>query len=128
MFKVQQHEALGSHAWQADVPAVGARGLKAGRAGALLAQGGRVWVTREGQAEDWMLAPGETLAVRQGERLWLSTGPDGRPAQVAWLPAGVASPQAAAQPRELPPLRRREAADLAEACPMALAPAPAPAC
>jgi hypothetical protein len=32
---------------------------------------GEVWLTREGDPDDYLLAPGESLAVAGGERLWL---------------------------------------------------------
>ncbi|WJF90061.1 DUF2917 domain-containing protein [Paraburkholderia bonniea] len=38
----------------------------------LTPQGGAVWVTRSDDFEDYWLAPGHTLYLRRGERLWLS--------------------------------------------------------
>jgi hypothetical protein len=50
----------------------------------LSVHGAPVWVTRSNDVEDYWLAPGHSLRLRPGERLWLSTeGP--RAASVAFV-------------------------------------------
>ncbi|WP_206954732.1 DUF2917 domain-containing protein [Trinickia acidisoli] len=39
----------------------------------LSVHGAPVWVTRSNDVEDYWLAPGRSLRLRPGERLWLST-------------------------------------------------------
>ncbi|WP_213780409.1 DUF2917 domain-containing protein [Caballeronia sp. dw_276] len=47
----------------------------------LSVQGAPVWATRSNDIEDYWLVPGDSLKLRQRERLWLSTE-KGRTAQV----------------------------------------------
>lgn len=50
----------------------------------LSVHGAPVWVTRSNDVEDYWLAPGHSLRLRPGERLWLSAeGAD--PARVAFV-------------------------------------------
>ena len=39
---------------------------------------GAVWLTRDGDLSDSILGPGQTLEVRQGERVWISAFDDAR--------------------------------------------------
>ena len=52
----------------------------------LLATGGRLWVTRAGDPADHVLAPGERLPVRRGDRLWLGGWEAGGWATWQWEP------------------------------------------
>lgn len=52
----------------------------------LLATGGRLWVTRAGDPADHVLAPGERLPVRRGDRLWLGGWDSGGWATWRWEP------------------------------------------
>lgn len=87
----QQTTGLGEATRWLRAPVIGAQGLVTTRAGRLQALGAAVWVTREGDPDDTVLAPGEALAVRAGERLWLSSLGPGGTAQVHWqaAPAGA---------------------------------------
>ncbi|RKP49538.1 DUF2917 domain-containing protein [Trinickia fusca] len=49
----------------------------------LRVSGACVWVTRSNDIEDYLLADGESLVLRRGERLWLSVC-SSKPAQVAF--------------------------------------------
>ncbi len=72
-------------AWQ--LAAGQATSLKAASASVLRIRQGRVWVTRDATAhwgsEDLVLAPGETLAVRAGERIVMEPW-DGHGATYSW--------------------------------------------
>ncbi len=57
--------------------------MRIGRSVKLSVQGAPVWATRSIDTRDYWLQPGETLRLRTGERLWLSTE-DGRRAQVVF--------------------------------------------
>ncbi|WP_153101508.1 DUF2917 domain-containing protein [Paraburkholderia hayleyella] len=46
--------------------------MSVARSTSLTPHGGAVWVTRSDDVEDYWLAPGRTLHLRRGERLWLS--------------------------------------------------------
>jgi hypothetical protein len=50
----------------------------------LSVHGAPVWVTRSNDVEDYWLAPGQSLRLRPGERLWLSTEGGGS-ARVAFV-------------------------------------------
>ncbi len=50
----------------------------------LSVHGAPVWVTRSNDVEDYWLAPGHSLRLRPGERLWLSTEGGGS-ARVAFV-------------------------------------------
>jgi hypothetical protein len=55
--------------------------LRVSRGVAITVAGERVWVTRSADQEDYWVEHGESLALRPGELLWIST--DGaRPARV----------------------------------------------
>jgi len=47
--------------------------MKIGRSVRLTVQGAPVWATRSNDTEDYWLAPGDSLKLRERERLWLST-------------------------------------------------------
>jgi hypothetical protein len=60
--------------------------MRVARSTRLAVQGACIWVTRSDDVEDYWLAPGRSLRLRRGERLWLSA--DGRQsARVAFLVA-----------------------------------------
>jgi hypothetical protein len=46
--------------------------MKVTRSTRLTVHGGPVWATRSNDVDDYFLAPGDTLRLRRGERLWLS--------------------------------------------------------
>ncbi|MDE1178901.1 DUF2917 domain-containing protein [Paraburkholderia sp.] len=46
--------------------------MRVTRSTRLAVHGSAVWVTRSDDVEDYWLAPGHTLRLRRGERLWLS--------------------------------------------------------
>jgi len=50
----------------------------------LSVHGAPVWVTRSNDVEDYWLAPGRSLRLRRGERLWLSVEGE-RAARVAFV-------------------------------------------
>lgn len=68
--------------------------------GWLVAQGSWAWVTRQGDADDHVLAPGALMPVRAGEQLWLgpwtseATGARAGLAHLSFVPG-----RAHAQPR-----------------------------
>lgn len=47
--------------------------------GTLTVQAGRLWLTREGHADDHVLAAGAQIDLREGERVWLSAWDRGGP-------------------------------------------------
>jgi hypothetical protein len=57
--------------------------MKIGRSVRLVVQGAPVWATRSNDTEDYWLVPGDSLKLRERERLWLSTE-KGRTAQVVF--------------------------------------------
>jgi hypothetical protein len=57
----------------------------------LTALGGRLWVTRDGDLNDYVLDPGQRIAVGRGEQVTVGAW-DGEPTHWTWTPA-------AAQPR-----------------------------
>jgi hypothetical protein len=57
--------------------------MRIGRSIRLSVQGAPVWATRSNDVEDYWLVPGDTLKLRQRERLWLSTD-GGRTAEVVF--------------------------------------------
>jgi Protein of unknown function (DUF2917) len=58
----------------------------------LTAVGARLWVTREGDPADHVLAPGERLALARGERVILGSWDSEQPAQGLWRPASAVRP------------------------------------
>ncbi|NDY92610.1 DUF2917 domain-containing protein [Ideonella sp. TBM-1] len=56
--------------------------------------GGRLWVTVQGQPQDHVLAPGQRMAVRPGQVVWVGGWTPGVAARLAW------------QPRQAPALQR----------------------
>lgn len=60
--------------------------LVARRAGWLQAAQARVWLTQDGQGQDWVLAPGERLWLAAGSRVVAEAWQAGAPAQLAWAP------------------------------------------
>ncbi|SAL42628.1 hypothetical protein AWB67_01680 [Caballeronia terrestris] len=57
--------------------------MRIGRSTRLKVQGAAVWATRSNDIEDYWLVPGDTLKLRERERLWLSVEGD-RAAQVVF--------------------------------------------
>lgn len=55
----------------------------------LTALGARLWVTRDGDPADYVLAPGERLAVGRGEHVTLGGWDADLPAQWEWQPAAA---------------------------------------
>ena len=60
--------------------------MRVARSTRLAVQGASGWVTRSNDVEDYWLAPGRSLRLRRGERLWLSVD-GGQSARVAFLVA-----------------------------------------
>lgn len=60
--------------------------LVARRAGWLHVGQAQVWLTQDGQAQDWVLAPGERLWLAAGSRLVAEVWQAGAPAQLCWAP------------------------------------------
>jgi hypothetical protein len=54
----------------------------------LVAMGAPLWVTRDGDPDDHVLAPGQRLAVARGDRLWLGPWQAGERALWLWQPRG----------------------------------------
>jgi hypothetical protein len=67
--------------------------MKIGRSVRLVVQGAPVWATRSNDTEDYWLVPGDSLKLRERERLWLSTE-KGRTAQVVFTLAPRADQRA----------------------------------
>jgi hypothetical protein len=57
--------------------------MRIARGTRLTVQGAAVWATRSNDTEDYWLAPGDKLKLRERERLWLSVEGE-RPAQVVF--------------------------------------------
>lgn len=56
----------------------------------LMPRSGRVWVTREGDLNDYVVDSGHRLALARGDRVVVSAWGDGQPAQWDWTPMGPA--------------------------------------
>lgn len=67
--------------------------MKIGRSVRLIVQGAPVWATRSNDTEDYWLVPGDSLKLRERERLWLSTE-KGESAQVVFTLAPRADQRA----------------------------------
>ncbi|WP_179401126.1 DUF2917 domain-containing protein [Burkholderia guangdongensis] len=80
--------------------------MKVVRSTRLTVHGGPVWATRSNDVDDYFLAPGDTLRLRRGERLWLSAE-GGQSACVAF---SVAQPAKEVARNGLERLRARFAA------------------
>ena len=52
----------------------------------LLPRSGRVWVTREGDLNDYVLEAGQRLALGSGDRVLVSSWNEGQPALWDWSP------------------------------------------
>jgi hypothetical protein len=57
--------------------------MRVARSTRLAVQGAHVWATRSNDIEDYWLAPGDCLKLRERERLWLSVDGD-QPARVVF--------------------------------------------
>jgi quercetin dioxygenase-like cupin family protein len=66
------------------------------RPGVLTVTEGQVWLTLEGDAEDYWLAPGAPFALPQGARVWVSAGRDGARFSLAFASTGAGVPARAA--------------------------------
>lgn len=60
--------------------------VRAARGATLRVLSGCLWVTREKDLADHVLAPGQSMAVAQGDRLWLSAWQRDQPALWDWAP------------------------------------------
>jgi Protein of unknown function (DUF2917) len=56
----------------------------------LTALGGKLWVTRRGDPNDYVLAPGERLALSRGEHLTVGAWLRDEPARWDWTPVAPA--------------------------------------
>lgn len=63
--------------------------------GDLTVTAGELWLTRDGLAEDWVLRPGQRLAVQAGEQLTLGPLHEGRALVALSLPVPQAGLRAA---------------------------------
>lgn len=63
-----------------------ARRWVAGGTGWLTVQAGRVWLTRDGDLDDHVLATGERLWVRRGDRITGEAWTPGEPVWLTWRP------------------------------------------
>ena len=61
-----------AHAWALWVPCDACRTIRVAQGGVVMALEGRVWMTVEGDAEDYWLEPGEALPLAPGERARIS--------------------------------------------------------
>ena len=77
-----------------------------GAAGELRIERGRVWLTRQDDLDDHVLAAGDGFAVREHDVVVLEPWLRGEPTRVAWRPR--------AQPRREPDLVRADAPDAEE--------------
>lgn len=64
-------------------------------AGNLSVTAGELWLTRDGLGEDWVLCPGQSLAVQAGEQLTLGPLHEGRAVVALSLPVPQAGLRAA---------------------------------
>jgi hypothetical protein len=67
--------------------AVQARGpqlLRTRRAGCLTVAAGQVWLTRQGDLDDHVLSPGQTVCLRADERVVVEPWASGTLVQLAW--------------------------------------------
>ena len=69
-------------------------------AGEFAVLGGRVWLTREGDPEDYVLAAGETFDITSGDVVVVEPWCRGEHALIAWRPGRPARLPRAALPRE----------------------------
>ncbi len=53
----------------------------------LTALGGHLWVTRDGDLNDYVLAPGQRVSVARGDQVTVGAWQPGVPAQWSWTPA-----------------------------------------
>ena len=53
----------------------------------LTALGGRLWVTRDGDLNDYVLDPGQRIAVGRGDQVTVGAWQPGEAAQWTWTPA-----------------------------------------
>ncbi len=58
----------------------------------LLPRAGRVWVTREGDLNDYVLDAGQRLALARGDRVAVGSWHEGQPALWDWTPMQPARP------------------------------------
>ncbi|HEY0856768.1 MAG TPA: DUF2917 domain-containing protein [Albitalea sp.] len=69
-------------------------------AGEFAVLGGRVWLTREGDPEDYVLDAGDTFDIEAADVVVVEPWCRGEPALIAWRPGGQARPRVDALPRE----------------------------
>jgi hypothetical protein len=53
----------------------------------LTAFGGRLWVTRDGDLNDYVLEPGQRVAVGRGDQVTVGAWSPGEPTRWTWTPA-----------------------------------------
>jgi hypothetical protein len=53
----------------------------------LTAFGGRLWVTRDGDLNDYVLEPGQRVAVGRGDQVTVGAWAPGEPTRWTWTPA-----------------------------------------
>lgn len=63
---------------------------RVGRPGGLAVEGTRVWLTRDGDPHDPVLAPGQGLALQAGERITVEPWSAGTGARLVWSPTASA--------------------------------------
>lgn len=56
-------------------------------AGCLRVEAASVWLTREGEWDDHVLAPGESLRLQAGDRVTVTPWEPGAPARLVWTPS-----------------------------------------
>lgn len=61
-----------------------------GRPGWLAVEGASVWLTRDGELDDHVLAPGQGMALRSGDRITVEPWCAGARARLVWSPAATA--------------------------------------
>ncbi|CAG1014422.1 hypothetical protein BURC_00688 [Burkholderiaceae bacterium] len=79
-------------------------------AGEFAVLGGRVWLTREGDPEDYVLDAGETFDITASDVVVVEPWCRGEPALIAWRPGRSARLPMAASPRETTDLGLRTCA------------------
>lgn len=72
------------------VPACGAQLLRTRRPGRLVVKAGRAWITRRGDLDDHVLAAGESIDLRAGERVVVEPWDAGKPVQLSWCGGALA--------------------------------------